>query len=63
MTLGLVSTGFLMDPPDRLPLVLHGLLWDFPNIQATQGGGFWRFMRFLDIIPLLDNLSRDLKVK
>ena len=63
MNLGLVSKGFLVDPPDRLPLVFHGLLWDFPNSQATQGGFFLSFLRFLDISPLLDNMSRYLKVQ
>ena len=39
MAPGLVSKGFLVDPPERLPLVFHGLLWEFSNRQATQGGG------------------------
>ena len=38
MALGLVSEGFLIDPPECLPLSLHGLLWEFSNSQATQGG-------------------------
>ena len=39
MAPGLVSEGFLIDPLECFPLVLYGLLWDFPNMQATQGGG------------------------
>ena len=50
---GLVSEVFLMDPPERLPLVFHGLLWDFPNIQTTQGGKFFTLLSFLGIISLL----------
>ena len=42
-TLGLVSKGFLIDPLKCLILVLHGLLCDFPNIQATQGEIFLIF--------------------
>ena len=61
MTLGLVSEGFLIDPLEHLPLVLHGLLWYFPNMQATQGGSFLILMSFLGIIPLLDSLRRDFK--
>ena len=38
--MGLVSKVFLIEPPYRLPLVLHGLLWYFTNKQATQGGSF-----------------------
>ena len=55
------SEGFLIGPLECLPLVLHGLLWDFPNIQATQVGSFLIFLIFLGIIPLLDILMRDLK--
>ena len=40
MAPGLVSEEFLIDPLDCFPLVLRGQLWDFPNIQATQGGKF-----------------------
>ena len=36
---GMFYEGFLIDPPERLPLALHGLLWEFPNSQATLGGG------------------------
>ena len=36
---GLFFEGFLIDSPDIFPLVIHGLLWDFPNSQAMQGGG------------------------
>ena len=61
MDLGLVSEGFPIDLLQCLPLVLHGLLWDFPNIQATKGGSFLIFMSFLGITPLLDSLMRDLK--
>ena len=60
---GLVSEGFLIDPPEHLPLVLNGLLWEFPNKHATQGGSFLIFLSFLGIIPLLDSLRRDLKDK
>ena len=35
----LVSEGFLIGPPECLPLSLHGLLWESPNRQGTQGGG------------------------
>ena len=58
---GLVSEGFLIDLPERLTLVLHGLLWDLPNSQETQGGSFLTFLSLLGIIPLLDNLRRYLK--
>ena len=63
MSPGLVSEGFLIDSPGCLSLVIHGLLWDFQNRQATQGGGVLIFLRFLGIIPLLDNLRRYLKEK
>ena len=43
-----------MDPPERLNLVLHGLLQDLPNIQATQGGSFLTLLRLLGVIPLWD---------
>ena len=59
--LGLEYEGFLIDPPEFLPLVLNGLLWDPPNSQATHGGSFLTLLSFLGIIPLLDNLRRDLK--
>ena len=36
MALDLVSEGFLIDPPECLLLILHGILWDFPNMQGTQ---------------------------
>ena len=39
MVPGLVSKGFLVDLPDCLHLGPHGILCDFPNKQATQGGG------------------------
>ena len=58
---GLLSEEFLIDPLESLPLVLYGLLWDFPNIQATQGRSFMILMSFLDIIPLSYSLMRDLK--
>ena len=35
---GLVYEGFLIEPPECLPLVIHGIMWDFPNIQATKEG-------------------------
>ena len=35
IALGLVSESFLINPSDNFLLVLHGLLWDFTNIQAT----------------------------
>ena len=34
---GLVLEGFMMDLAKSLTLVLHGFLWDFPNMQTTQG--------------------------
>ena len=43
MAPGLVSDGFLVDPPECLSLVLHGILWYFPKMQATQGGISWPF--------------------
>ena len=61
MALGLVSEGLLVDPPESFPFLLHGLLWHFPNKQATQGRGFLISMRFLGIAPLLDSLRRYLK--
>ena len=61
MYLGMVSKVFLIDPPERLPLVLHGLLWDLTNSQVSQGGIFLTMMSFLGIIPFLDNLMRYLK--
>ena len=44
-----------------LPLVLHGLLWDFPNRQVKQGGSFLILLISLGIIHLLDILRRDFK--
>ena len=38
MVLGLVSNVFLIDPPDHFSLILHGILWYFPTIQAIHGG-------------------------
>ena len=58
---GLVSKGLLIDLPERLPLVLHGLLWDFTKKKVTQGGSFLIFMIFLGINPLLDIMRRNLK--
>ena len=63
IALGLVSESFLIDPPECLTLVIHGLLWDFPNIQATQGGSYMVFMSFLVIIPLLGSLRGYLREK
>ena len=40
MASSLISEGLLMDLPECLALVLHGLLLDFPNNEATQGGSF-----------------------
>ena len=39
MAAGMVSKGFLIVLPESFTLVLHGLLRDFPDIQAKQGGG------------------------
>ena len=61
MAPGMISNDFLINPPERLPLVLHGLLLGFPNIQATQEGSFLNFLSFLGIILLLDIMIRDLK--
>ena len=47
----LVSEGFLIEPLECLPLVLHELLWDFKNIQDKQGGIFLILLRFLGITP------------
>ena len=63
MSPGLVSQGLLIDPPECLPLVLHGLLWDFPNKQATQWGIFMILLSLLGITPLLDSLRIYLKGK
>ena len=63
MDLGLVSEGLLIDPLDCLPLVLHGILWDFTNKQSKQGGSFLILLRFLGIIPLLDIMRKYLKDK
>ena len=43
----LVSEGFLIDLLEFLPLVLRGLFWDFPNMQAIQGESFLIFLIFL----------------
>ena len=48
----LVSEGFLIDPPECLTLVLHGLLWVLSNRQATQGGGS-EIAEFLGYCPPL----------
>ena len=62
MAMGQVSKGFLIDPPECLPLVLHGLLWYFPNKQVTGGGsGGLILLSFIDNTPFLDSLRRDLK--
>ena len=58
---GLVSKGFLMDPPESFPLGLHGLVWDFLNMQAAKEGIFLTFLRCLGVIPLLDNIRRNFK--
>ena len=57
----MVSEGFLIDPPECFPFFLHGILWDFPNNQATEGGSFLISLRLLVITPLLDSLRRYLK--
>ena len=41
MAMGLVSEDLLIEPPGCLALVFHGILWDFPNRQETQGRNFW----------------------
>ena len=51
--LGLVSKGFLIKLPERLTLLIHGLLWEFPNRQATQRGSFLNLLISLVIIPPL----------
>ena len=61
MAPGLVSEGFLIYPTEIFTLVLHVLLQELPNSQATQGGSFLICLSFLGIIPLLDNLRRNLK--
>ena len=57
----LVSEGFMIDLHECLPLVLNGLLWDFPNIQVKQRGSFLILLSFLGIIPLLNILRRNFK--
>ena len=52
MAPGLLSKGFLIDPIECLPLVLYDLLWDFVNMQATQGVSFMIFLSFFGITPL-----------
>ena len=58
--LRLVFEGFLIDPPECFTLVIHDLLWDFPNIQVTQGGrgGVPTLLILLVVIPLFDNMIR-----
>ena len=63
MAPGLVHEELLVDPHRFFPLALHGLLWDFPNIQSTQRGCFLELLRFLGIINLLDNIVKYLKVQ
>ena len=63
MAPSLVSEVSLIDPPECLPLVLRGLLWEFRNSQETQGGSFLELLIFLGIIPLLDNLRTDFKLQ
>ena len=53
----------MVDPPEIFPLLLHGILWDFPNRKAVQGDSFLTLTIFLGILPLLDNLRMDLKVQ
>ena len=54
----MVYEGFLIEHPECLTLVLHGLLWDLKNSQATQGGSFITLLVFLGIIILLYSLRR-----
>ena len=61
IALGLVSEGFLIDQLEFLPLVFHGLLWDFPNMQATLWRSFLILLSFLGSIPLLDSMMRGMK--
>ena len=61
IALGLVSEGFLIDQLEFLPLVFHGLLWEFPNMQATLWRSFLILLSFLGSIPLLDSTMRDMK--
>ena len=61
MALGLVSEVFLIYPPECLTLVLHGILWDFTNKKATQGGTFMILLIFLDIITLFYILMMNFK--
>ena len=63
MASGLVSKGFIIDLPKCLPLNLDGLLWDLPNSQVTQGGGFTTLLILLVIITLLDNTRMYFKYK
>ena len=63
MSPGLVSEIFLIDLLDCFSLVIHGLLWDFPSIQATHEGSLLVLMRFLGIIYLLNSLRRYLKLQ
>ena len=58
---GLVSEGFLIDPLECLPLIPHGLMWDFTNMQTGQGENFLILLSFLGITPLLYIMKRDLK--
>ena len=57
----MVFKGFMIDLPEHLILVLHGILWNLRNRQAAQGGSFLTLMRLLGIVPFLGNISRDLK--
>ena len=61
MAPGMVSEGFLNDPPGNFLLVFYSLLWEFPKGQATQGGSLLTLLSFLGIITLLDNQRRYLK--
>ena len=61
MAPGMVSERLLINPPEHLNLVLHGLFWYFPNRKATQRGSFLTLLIFLSIIPLWDNMRRVLK--
>ena len=63
---GLLYEGFPIDPPTWFTLFLHGILWDSPNRHVTQvggGGGFINLLILLEIMTLLDNLTRVLKIQ
>ena len=63
MAPGQFSRVFLIDPPGLLVLVLHGLLWESPNIYSTQGGSFMVVLRFFGMITLFNNTMNDFNVQ